>query len=218
METITVTENALVDLYGATKGILNQVIQTRNFDAGFEYINELHEQGRKFAAAIGIMIEGMEKEWKAEEHEGETFMQAAVRKTDLHPATIRRHSTIQRFLDSGVVPENVFNDIRESGQKSLVRIANVADRIEISPENWNKIAEVADDEKSLSVVLRKIEKKEPRSNWLAISIDERGILTAHTKTERIEIGRLNIGNKSETAQKALDRIIGCAGILNKVEY
>lgn len=211
-------DDVSLDLESETRRILDDVVRTRNFDAGFAYINELHDQGKRFVGAIGVMIEGMEKEWIPSEHEGQTFLQAAVTKTELHATTIKRHSKIQRFLDSDIIPDNVREKISEAGQKSLVRIANLVDRVEVSDKNWNKIAEVAYDEKSLGVVLRKIEKVEPRSNWLAISMDENGRLFKHTKRGTKQIGKLFIQDDDKDVQKAIERITGCAGILDTVEY
>lgn len=220
MTDITVIQqgDVALNLEEETRRILDEVSKTKNFEAGFSYINELHDQGRKFAGMIGIMIEGMEREWKPEEHEGETFLQAAVRYTELHPTTIKRHSKIQRFLESNVVPENVRDKIKDAGQKSLVRIANMVDRVEVSQANWKKIAEVAYDEKSLGVVLRKIEKVEPRSNWLSITMDERGRLFENTKRGRKQIGILYVNDDDPDVKKAIERITGCAGILDSVEY
>lgn len=210
--------DALTSIEQRTRQILVEVVEKKDFDAGFDFINDLYDHGRKFGELIGMMIEGMERAWVPEEHEGETFLQAAVRRTPLHPTTIRRHSKIQRFLDSNIMPDNVSGKIKEAGQKSLVRIANAADKFDLTQKDWNKIAEVADDEKSLSMVLRKITDTAPRSNFLAITCDERGILMAHTAVEHIEFGRLNVNIQNPVVRRAIDRIVSSSGILPKVEY
>lgn len=203
--------------------VLEYVRETGDFDAGFKFINSAYESAKNIDGAVGIIIDGMEKMWVPADHEGETFLQAAVRKTPLSPVTIRRHLDIKNFLETGQIPDHVRPAIEAADQKSLIRIAKAADTHELSVESWEKIAEAAySGEKSVSIVIRKITKTEPRSNWLAISIDQRGVLTAHAKVDdevvHKEMGRLHINNMDPVVQKAIKRIVNCAGITDHVEY
>lgn len=203
--------------------VLDEIKLTKDFDLGFAVIKGLHEKGVQLDGAIGVLVDGMEKMWIPSEHEGERFLDATIRLTPLHPRTVRRHLDIKTFFETAEIPEHVLPTIEKADQKSLIRIAKAADMHDLSVESWEKIAEASySGEKSVSAVIRKITKTEPRSNWLAISIDERGILVAHGKEDNeivhVEIGHLKIRNERTIVKKAIKRITSCAGISDKVEY
>lgn len=203
--------------------VLDEIKQTKNFSLGFAVIHALYDKGVQLDGAIGVLVDGMEKMWVPSEHEGERFMDAIIRLTPLHPTTVRRHLDIKTFFETAEIPEHVLPAIQKADQKSLIRIAKAADMHDLSVESWEKIAEAAySGEKSVSAVIRKVTKTEPRSNWLAISIDEKGVLTAHGKEDdeivHVEIGVLKTRNQREIVKKAIKRITSCAGILDKVEY
>lgn len=207
-----------IDFIKETKKILEGVKETKDFEAGFDFINQLHEKGRSFATAIGIMLEGMEPIWIPEEHEGESFKAAAVRNTDLSPVTIQRHIKIQRALESDVIPEVFRDDIQVMGQKSLIQIAElVVSGRELTHKDWKELSDAA-DEREVGRVVRKIKKVAPRSNYLAITIDERGHLWEHTAKGSRQCGVLFVQDKHPDVQKAIERLRGCGGILEKVDY
>lgn len=205
--------------------VLGQIEATGNFDAGFEYINAIMDVGKGLDQEIGKLVIGMEKLWVPSEHEGEKFLDAAIRKTELSPDTVNRHMAINAFFLETEIPEHVLPIIKDAGQKSLIRIAKAVTKHEFTTESWEKIAEsTMGGEKSVGLVLQKITKTEPRSNWLFITWDDRGVLTAHAKDKEtgemvhVEIGRLHKNNKNPIVQKAITRIVTNADIKDKVEY
>jgi hypothetical protein len=202
-----------------TESIVKEVVESRDFDKGFDFINELHEQGKTFARAIGVVLEGMEGAWKPSEHDGESFYAAALRKTGLSPITVKRHVKIQKALASGVIPPEYQEQIESNhGEKELIRIANLIEGgFEVDDEGWRDLAEAA-GEKEVGRIARKIQGVEPRSNWLSISIDVNGRLFVHTSTTHREIGRLFVDDEDPAVQKAINRITGCAGIQPASEY
>ena len=202
-----------------TKRILKDVVSSGNFDDGFEFINALNETSSTFDRAKAIMLDGMDGAWKTNEHEGETFLQAAVRKTGLSPITITRHSKIERLLSSGAIPEVHYETIESAGQKSLVQIANVYESgKEITKKDWLALAESVGDERKVGRVVRNIKKVAPRTNFYAITIDERGVLVGHSSTEHKELGRLYVDSGDVFIQKGIDRLTNCSGVLPQVEY
>lgn len=212
-----------LQIHNEVEKVLGDIEATGNFDRGFEYINAIMDVGKGLDQEIGKLIVGMEKMWVPSEHEGERFLDATVRKTELSPDTINRHIAINEFLLTAEIPEHVRPAIEDAGQKSLIRIAKAVTKHEFTTESWEKIAEAtAGGEKSVGLVLQRITKTEPRSNWLFITIDDRGVLTAHGKEDgevvQVEIGRLSIGNKRTLVQKAIKRVIINSDIKDKVEY
>ena len=208
-----------VDFLSKTKEILREIKKTGNFDAGFQFVKSLNEMGSTFDRAKSIMLEGMDKVWKPEKHEGETFLQATVRLTGLHPVTIVRHTKNERLLNSGIIPDVYKESIETSGEKSLVQIANVVDAgFELEDKDWRSLAEASGDDRKVGRIVRKIKGVAPRSNFYAITLDERGVLVGHTKDAHVELGRLNVDSDNPIVQKGISRLTGCSGVLPSVEY
>lgn len=202
-----------------TEYILARVAETRDFSIGFDYVNRLLDGKKVIDSSVSVVLDGMEKEWIPSEHESETFLAATVRETGLSPETIRRHTNNQWLLKSGKIPEEFKESIENAGEKSLVQIANVARVYELEHDDWLRFAEAAGDEQKVGKIARKIKGVPPRSNWLMITVDETGMVAAHTKEEPfVELFRMPINSESPAAQKALARITGCAGIQPRVDY
>jgi hypothetical protein len=196
--------------------IVQDVVSNRNFDAGFQAINDLHEKGREFDDAIGMILNGMNDIWNPAEHDGERFEQAALRMTGLKPVTVQRHLKIQKALPS--IPEPYRDEIREMGVKSKIRVAQLVEGgYEVTDNDWLRLA-TAVDEKEVDRISRDIRGVEPRTNWLSISIDNNGILRVHTVRAVQEIGRLETWNDNEDVQKAISRLLGCTGVQPSTEY
>ncbi len=201
------------------KKILKDVVSTKNFEEGFNFINDLQEKGKSFARSISIMLDGMEKAWVPSEHEGETFLEVSVRKTGLHPTTIIRHSKIQRLLESGIVPEEHYESIEQAGEKSLIQVANTVERgFELTNKDWLKLAEASGDDRKVGQIVRKIKGEAPRSNFYMITINKHGVLFGHSSSERKEIGRLSVNTGDPFIQKGVDRLTSCSGVQESVEY
>lgn len=198
---------------------VQKVVDEKDFEAGFDEINRLHEQGKTFARAIGVILEGMEEKWSPSEHEGESFYAVALRKTGLSPITVKRHVKIQKALASNVIPPEYLEQMEANhGEKELIQIANLIEGgYEMDDEDWRDLAEAA-GEKEVGRIRRKIQNVEPRSNWLAISIDDRGVLKVHTTLGVRECGRLFVDDDDPAVEKAIARITGCAGIQPSSEY
>lgn len=195
--------------------IVRDVVESKNFDAGFQFINDLYAQGKAFDDAIGMMLNGMNDIWEPDEHEGERFEQATLRNTGLKPVTVQRHLKVQKALP--LVPDEYREEIQGKGFKTKIQIANLVDGgYEITNEDWRDFAE-APDEKEIGRIARKVKGVEPRSNWLSITIDENGVLTAHSVRGHFEIGRLNVWDETDEVQRSISRLTNC-GVEPESEY
>lgn len=216
---LNVQTNITTDFLTQTEVILSDIVENKDFERGFEFINGLLEKGKEFARGISILLDGMESVWVDGEHEGESFLHAANRITGLSPETIRRHTRIQKLLDSDAIPLEFRPQIEGAGEKSLVQIANVVEAgYELEHKDWLRLSEKASDEQAVGKITREIKGVPPRSNFLAVTIDERGVLVAHTKDIHQEFGRLDIYSENPAVQKAIARIVGCANVFQSVEY
>lgn len=204
------------DFLSQTETLVKQVVDSKNFDGGFQFINDLHAQGRAFDDAIGMMLNGMSEIWLPEEHEGERFEQAARRKTTLALVTVQRHLKIQKALP--FIPEDYREEIQDKGFKAKIRVAQLVEGgYEVTEENWRDLAE-APDEREVDRISREIRGVEPRSNWLSISIDSNGRLFVHTVRGHRECGRLYVEDDDPDVKKAISRLTGCSGVQPSTEY
>jgi hypothetical protein len=195
--------------------VVREVVENKNFDAGFQFINDLHAQGKAFDDAIGMMLNGMSEAWIPDEHDGEKFEQATLRKTGLAPVTVQRHLNIQKALPS--VPDEYREEIQKMSFREKIQVANlIHGGYEITQENYRDLAEAIDD-KDVRRIARKIKGVEPRSNWLSITMDEHGVLTVHTVRGHVEVGRLNTWDDNPDVQKAIARLTNC-GVEPQREY
>lgn len=199
----------------STEAVVHDVIATKNFDAGFQFINDLHAQGRAFDDAIGMMLNGMNEIWNPSEHEGERFEQATLRYTGLKPVTVQRHLKVQKALP--IIPEDYREEIQGKGFKTKIQIANLVEGgYEITNENWRDFAEAV-DEKEVGRIARKVKDVPPRSNWLSITIDDNGVLVAHSVRGHFEVGRLNVWDDTDEVHRSISRLTNC-GVEPKEEY
>lgn len=211
----------IIPFLSRTETVLADVLERGDFELGFEFINDLREMGNNFDRAISVMFSGMEVAWKPVEHEGETFMQAAVRRTGLSAETIKRHTTVQWLLDSDKIPDQFRPQIEAGSQDALERVANaVKEGYEFTVPEWQSVSEKIKEPRETGKVVRKITGVAARKNLLMILIDEQGFLWAWTKEEGLvkSNGRLDIHSESPAVQRLNTRITGCATIKPKEEF
>jgi hypothetical protein len=189
-----------------SKHILKEIVATRNFDIGFDFIRRIDEMGETFNRAKALMFNGMDKAWKPVEHEGETFLSAAVRETSLSPETIIRHTRSQALLNSGVIPGEFREAIELAPENCRSQIANmIEDGFEPTHKDWLAISEVARDRRMLGKVVRTIRKVEPRTNWSMFVIDEKGILWRLAKGKRETVGELYVFSDSQFVIEGIEK-------------
>lgn len=160
--------------------LLEHIAETGDFDAGFDYVRVVYDVVSKFDSTLDIVLKGMEDMWKPDEHEGQTFYEAAVRMTPLSPVTIQRHTRVGRMIEQ--VPESYRPRIQDLDFKSKITIASaVEDDYEISDSQWDRIAG-SFSYQDVAEVVREVKNVEPRSQWCRFVVDEDGVVwvkTAH---------------------------------------
>lgn len=196
--------------------IVQDVKDNKAFEQGFQFINDLLVQGKALDDSIGMMLNAMNDVWEPEKYDGKSFEDATLHETGLRKVTIQRHIKVQRALP--VVPVEYREEIQEKGFKEKIRIAQLVEGgYEVTEEDWRDLAE-APDAKEVDRISRKIRGAEPRSNWLAISINDNGVLRVHTVRGTRECGRLNSWDDDPDVQKAISRLLGCTGVQPTTEY
>lgn len=213
---VPILDPIYTDFIGGVEKVVQDVKENKAFEQGFQFINDILVQGKALDDSIGMMLNGMNDVWNPEEHGGVLFEQAAFDKTGLKRVTIQRHIKIQRALPT--IPEEYRDEILDKGFKEKIRIAALVDGgYDVSEEDWRDLAE-APDEKEVDRISRRVRGAEPRSNWLAISIDDNGVLRVHTVRGVRECGRLNTWDDDLDVQKAISRLTSCTGVTPSQEY
>lgn len=200
------------------KNLIKKAVKDGDFSAGFSVINTLYEQGETLAEVIGTGFDIMERAWDKFDHEGDdTFFNAAVRNTKLNPVTIRNRINVSQLLRSGRIPKIYKDQIKELGQKSMIRVANTAkSKYTITKDDWAKFASSV-SEQEVDTIARAIENKKPRSNFVGLYYKKNGELLAFVDGELVTFGQLSM-DKDPRVKKAREILIARAKILDRVEY
>jgi hypothetical protein len=198
--------------------ILAKAVKQGDFDKGFAVINELYEQAETFTQIIGAGLDMLENAWDKFRHEeGDSFLDAAIRKTRLNPITIRNRINVRKLLNSDRIPELYFEEVASLGQKALIRIANtVHGGYEIEKNEWEKLA-TSISEQQVDSICRSVEGKPPRSNFVGLYYKKNGELLAFVDGELVVLGQL-VMDKDPKVVKAREVLIARAKILDRVEY
>lgn len=200
------------------EALIAKAVKDGDFDKGFQVINELYEHAEASVQVISSALYIMESAWDGFKHtQDESFLDAAVRKTRLNPVTIRNRSNVGKLLKSDKIPDRHLEAISSLGQKSLIRIANtIASGYEIDEDDWERLS-TAVGEQQVDAIARKIEGKDPRSNFVGLYYKKNGELLAFVEGELVVIGQISM-DKDPKVTKAREVLIARAKILDKVEY
>jgi hypothetical protein len=214
--TVPILDPIYSDFVGGVEKIAQDIAEKKDFERGFQIISGMLEYVKAVDDGVGLVINAMSSKWEPDEHEGESFEQAIERRTGIKPITVQRHLKIQKALPS--VPDAYRDEIQDKGFKAKIRVAQLVEGgYEVTDEDWRDIAE-APDEKEVDRISRKIRGVEPRSNWLALSIDKQGILNVHTVRGVRQVGRLDVHDDDPDVKKAISRLLGCTGVQPATEY
>ena len=198
------------------EAVVLEVKKNKDFDMGFAFVRTMKEMKRTLDDGTGLALNGMAEVWEPAEHDGETFEQAVIRETGLDKYTVQRHLKVQRTLP--LIPDEYREEVAGMSLNAKTRVAELIEGgYEMEEEDWLKIVE-SPSLKDVERVTREIKGVEPRSNWLAISIDDNGVLMVHTVRGHFECGRLNVWDDNPDVQKAISRLTSCTGVRPSTEY
>lgn len=210
------TDIVQVEFLMNAEQVVKDVVANKDFETGFQFINDLHAQGSAFDDAIGMMLNGMGEVWTPDEHEGESFRDAIARTTNLSQATIRRHLKIQKALP--YIPSEYREEFQEMDIKSRERVAELfVSGWEMENSDIRDLVE-APNHREVDRVARRIQGKEPRSNYTCFSIDENGLVYIHTGGQHRQLGRLFVESDDPIVKKGVDIIVSRSKIEDHVEY
>lgn len=218
MQSLTTEITPKDEFLQQTERILGLVKETGRFEEGFRFVDNLLAGRDVIDKSVSIILDGMEELWNPNEHGGEAFLDATIRMTRLTKVSVRRHTKIQGFLESDVIPDEFRDQIESGGQKSLIQVANVVDDgYELDHDDWLRISEKIQDERDTAKVIREITGRPPRSNFVSHWYDEYGVVWAWVNGRVVEAGRLNMDDDPDIV-KQRDIWISRSKMTEKVNF
>ena len=133
----------------------------------------------------------------------------------VHSATVNKYVKIWKMHETKLIPEKFAESIRQRNIKDQVPLATMLDQgYEPDESDWEDL-DNAPDFTSISAKIREIEGKEPSRSALLIFLSDDGQLTAMQEGETEFVGFLNIEEAGLIADKAIQRIIRSAGVMER---
>jgi len=146
---------------------------------------------------------------------GDDFDDVAFDYVGVHKATVDKYVRVWKMHTENLIPNTVSDDIRKRNIKDQIPIAIAVDQgYDIEEDDWQELAD-APDFTSVSAKIREIKGKEPSKSALLVFISGDGTLTAQQEGETEFVGYLNVDDAGLIAEKAIQRIVRSAGVLEK---
>jgi len=146
---------------------------------------------------------------------GDNFKDVAYSYVGRDRATVDRYIRVWEMYEKKLIPDQFVEDIRQKNIKDQIYIASMtAQGYEPEENDWQDIVD-APDYTSVSVKVREITGKEPRPNALLIYLTSDGTLQAEQEGHIEFVGYLNIEEGGDIAQKAIQRLLKSAGVLER---
>jgi hypothetical protein len=146
---------------------------------------------------------------------GDNFNDTVADYVGVHSATVRKYVSIWKMHETKLIPEKFAEDIRQRNIKDQVPIATlVSQGYEVDDGDWQELVD-APDFTSISAKIRDIKGREPSKSALLIFINEDGTLTAMQEGETEFVGYLNIDDAGLIGDKAIQRLLKSAGVLER---
>jgi hypothetical protein len=129
--------------------------------------------------------------------------------------TVKRYFRVWEMLVSGDIPKDYVEKLKLLPIRSLIPIANLkAQGVEISNDNWREFSN-APDVATVNKIVREIKGSPPKKGSLQLELTEDGTIFAWKNDKRYTVGHLNVDDKDEVVQSAIERLIGDGRVLEK---
>lgn len=191
---------------------VQQSIEEKDINIAIGLCKSLVGVGRASGLALAKALYMINKNWSRYEIDDE-LVDVLYDGVGLHKATIDRYIKVYAVIESGIIPDDKLEAIKQRNIKDLIPISTaVTQGYEIDDKDWEELAE-APDFNSVSAKIREIKGKEPRKGSLQILLRRDGTLEAVQDGIIDHVGYLEIHSKRDSVQKAIERIKKHSGIL-----
>jgi len=190
--------------------VMQMAIKEDNPDIVFDQLKRLEDAEKFVGMAKAKFICSLNSVWDTFSLSKEqTLAEAAYEHLGWRAYTIRRYIDMWTYKD--IIPDSFGLDDRPV--REITPITNALSQgIEFSDDDWDNLSRTTKQEEVYAVV-REIRGKEPRQGSLQVYLYDDGSVVAWHKNERHEIGFLDINNKDDAVQKAINRMISGGGII-----
>jgi len=199
------------DVFSAVDEVIVDLRQTNNIRKATQILAGLESIEKVSGKAKAKLLFGSAVWWEETGQEtktGDTFLDYIEAETETSKTTATRYIRVWGYIEDLSIPK----EVAVRPMRDLVPVANaLAQGYEIEKDDWKKLQRAANNSEVLSV-LRDIKGKPARKSGLNITLDRKGTLTAWKESKPHPVGFLMIDSDDEVTQKAIQRIIDCAGI------
>lgn len=199
------------DVLDAVDMVIVNLNQTNDISTPTEVLRTLEKIGEVAGKAKARLLFGIHQ-WWVENNQGD-FTEYVKTQTPLSPTTVDRYITVQTYLESGEIPE----DVAVRPLRELVPIAKtLAHGHNINRKQFDKIVK-ANGPREIEDILRGVKNKTPRKSSLQIVWEKDGTLNVWRDGQKTFIGYLDkqAYDNHADAKKAIDRLLDTAGVLRK---
>jgi len=199
------------DVLDAVDSVIITLHETNDISKPTEVLNILDRINDVAGKAKARLLYGIHM-WWLENGEG-NFTDYIKTQTKTSPVTADRYITVQTYVESGEIPEDVaVRPIRE-----LVPIAKTLSHGHtISRKQFDKIVK-ANNPNEIQDILRSVKNKPPRKSSMQIYWESDGSLNVWQNGQKTFIGYLdkNVYETVDVAKKAINRLLDTAGVIRK---
>lgn len=193
--------------------ILSRIKESKNINIVTDAIKSLLGMQKISGIALSKFLWSINDMW-SELGISEEFTDFIYATTGLQGITVQRYINVWNMFANGSIPSDLQSLLIKKPMKSLIVAATaISQGYEITEQGWLQFVEEG-NEHSIRAIIRKEKGQAPRRNSLTIYLGRDGSLEAWIGDgEVLSIGYLNIDNKNENLQKAINRIITSSGIV-----
>lgn len=154
---------------------------------------------------------GWYKETGQAEKRNDTFEDMIESRTGFTRTPTKRYMRVWEHIENNDIPK----EIQSRRMDDLIKISTVLSHgHDISKEQWKKLQHAANSS-DVAETLREVTGKAPRKSGLQIVLGRDGILNAYKGKDKHYIGFLEVNSDNEVVQKVIQRIIDCAGVVQR---
>lgn len=199
------------DVLDAVDLVIDNLHQTNDVYQATTVLKTLEKIGEVAGKAKAKLLFGIHS-WWLENNMGD-FTEYVKTQTTLSPTTVDRYVTVQTYLESGEIPE----DISIRPMRELVPIAKALSQgHNISRKQFDKIAK-ANSQNEIQDILRNVKNKAPRKSSMQIYWESDGSLNVWQNGQKVFIGFLDkkAYENVDLAKKAINRLLDTTGVIRK---
>lgn len=209
-------QEAQTSLLARVDKIIEAAVEGGNPDLAAGALMSLSGISRMSGLASAKFIYTFKYSWKKfAQSKTQSFEEYADDKLGYHKATVKRYFRVWEMLVSHDIPKEYSDRLKLQPIRCLIAIATMwSQGFPVETNQWLELAN-APDPSTVSKVIRKIKKVEPKKGSIQIAMEEDGTLYAWKDDKRYFVGSLNVEDENEVVQKAISRITGDGRILER---